>query len=198
MDNYDYLLVGCGLFSATFAEQATKIGKKVLIIDKRNHIGGNVYTEYKDNIHVHKYGAHIFHTDYEDVWEYINRFTKFNNFINNVIADYHGERYHLPFNMNTFKELWGVSDETSAKDIINKQIKEANITNITNLEEQAISLVGTDVYTKLIKGYTEKQWGRDCKTCLHSLSSVFPSDSPLTTTILMTVIRGYQLADTPS
>lgn len=161
--HYDYLIVGCGLFGATFAERAIKKGKTVLIIDKRSHIAGNVYTEEVANIHVHKYGAHIFHTSYEDVWEYVNRFAKFNNFINNVIATYKGERYHLPFNMNTFHELWGVDTAEEAQAIINKQIKEANIKEITNLEEQAISLVGTDVYQKLIKGYTEKQWGRDCK-----------------------------------
>lgn len=163
MKHYDYLVVGCGLFGATFANQALKKGKSVLIIDKRNHIAGNVYTNEVEKIHVHFYGAHIFHTSYERVWAYINQFAKFNNFVNNVIAVYKGERYHLPFNMNTFHELWGVNTEEEAKAVIAKQIKEANIKEITNLEEQAISLVGTDVYQKLIKGYTEKQWGRDCK-----------------------------------
>ncbi|MCR4879948.1 MAG: UDP-galactopyranose mutase [Bacilli bacterium] len=162
-DHYDYLVVGCGLFGATFAEQAKKHGKSVLIIDKRNHIGGNVYTKEIEGIHVHTYGAHIFHTSYDNVWEYVNTFATFNNFINNVIAEYKGERYHLPFNMNTFFELWGVNKEEEARAIIARQIKEANIKEVTNLEEQAISLVGTDVYHKLIKGYTEKQWGRDCK-----------------------------------
>ena len=161
--HYDYLIVGAGLFGATFAERAIKKGKKVLIIDKRNHIAGNVYTNEIEGIHVHVYGAHIFHTSYDDVWEYVNRFATFNNFVNNVIAVYKGERYHLPFNMNTFHELWGVNTKEEAEAVINKQIKEANIKEITNLEEQAISLVGVDVYTKLIKGYTEKQWGRDCK-----------------------------------
>lgn len=161
--HYDYLVVGCGLFGATFAQQAVEKGKTVLIIDKRNHIGGNVYTEEVENIHVHRYGAHIFHTSYDNVWEYVNRFATFNNFVNNVIADYKGERYHLPFNMNTFHELWGVDTAEEAQAIINKQIKDANIKEINNLEEQAISMVGTDIYNKLIKGYTEKQWGRSCK-----------------------------------
>lgn len=160
---YDYLLVGCGLFSAVFAEQAMKKGKTVLIIDKRSTIAGNVYTREIEGINVHVYGAHIFHTSFDDVWEYVNKFAKFNNFENNVIATYKGERYHLPFNMNTFHELWGVNTAEEAQAIINKQINDANIKEITNLEEQAISLVGTDVYQKLIKGYTEKQWGRDCK-----------------------------------
>jgi len=161
--HYDYLVVGCGLFGATFAERMTKLGKSVLIVDKREHIAGNIYTEEIENIHVHRYGAHIFHTSYDDVWEYINQFATFNNFINEVIAVYKNERYHLPFNMNTFHELWGVNSESEAREIIDKQIKEANIKEIKNLEDQAISLVGSDVYYKLIKGYTEKQWGRDCK-----------------------------------
>ena len=162
-EKYDYLIVGAGLFGATFAERAISKGKSVLIIDRRNHIAGNIYTEEIENIHVHKYGAHIFHTSYDRVWEYINSFATFNNFINNVIAVYKNERYHLPFNMNTFHELWGVTTAEEAKAIIDQQIKDANIKEITNLEEQAISLVGTDIYLKLIKGYTEKQWGRDCK-----------------------------------
>ena len=162
-EHYDYLVVGCGLFGATFTEQALKKGKSVLIIDKRNHIAGNIYTEEIEGIHVHTYGAHIFHTSYDRVWEYVNQFAEFNNFVNQVIATYKGERYHLPFNMNTFHELWGVNTEEEAKAIIQKQIEDANIKEVSNLEEQAISLVGTDIYYKLIKGYTEKQWGRDCK-----------------------------------
>lgn len=162
-ERYDYLLVGCGLFSAVFAEQAMKKGKTVLIVDKRSTIGGNIYTKEIEGIHVHVYGAHIFHTSYEDVWEYVNKFATFNNFVNNVIATYKGERYHLPFNMNTFHELWGVNTEAEARAKIESQVKEANIEEITNLEEQAISLVGVDIYQKLIKGYTEKQWGRSCK-----------------------------------
>ena len=161
--HYDFLLVGCGLFGATFAQQAIEKGKSVLIIDKRSHIGGNVYTEEIENIHVHRYGAHIFHTSYNNVWEYVNRFAKFNNYTHNVIAVYKDKRYHLPFNMNTFHELWGINTPEEAKAKIEEQIKEANIGEVTNLEEQAISLVGTDIYEKLIKGYTEKQWGRSCK-----------------------------------
>lgn len=172
--HYDYLIVGCGLFGATFAERATKKGKQVLVIDKRNHVGGNVYTEEIENIHVHVYGAHIFHTSYENVWEYVNRFATFKSFVNNVIAEYQGERYHLPFNMNTFHELWGVDTAEEAKVIIDKQIKEAGIKKPTNLEEQAISLVGTEVYTKLIKGYTEKQWGRSCKELPSSIIKRLP------------------------
>ena len=152
-----------GDYKISLSATSVSKGKSVLVIDRRNHIAGNIYTEEIENIHVHKYGAHIFHTSYDRVWEYVNSFATFNNFINNVIAVYKSERYHLPFNMNTFHELWGVNTEEEAKEIINKQIKEANIQEITNLEEQAISLVGTDIYLKLIKGYTEKQWGRDCK-----------------------------------
>ena len=161
-EHYDFLVVGCGLFGATFAENVKKYNKSVLIIDKRNHIGGNIYTEKIENIHVHRYGAHIFHTSCDKVWEYVNRFAKFNNFVNNVIADYKGERYHLPFNMNTFRELWGINSVEEAKTKIEQQIREAKVKKITNLEEQAISMVGTDIYNKLIKGYTEKQWGRPC------------------------------------
>ena len=163
LKHYDYLVVGCGLFGATFTEQAIKKGKTVLIIDQRNHIAGNIYTEEIENIHVHKYGAHIFHTSYDRVWNYVNEFASFNNFVNQVIAVYKGERYHLPFNMNTFNELWGVNTEEEARRIIEQQIRDANIKEINNLEDQAISLVGTDIYQKLIKGYTEKQWGRSCK-----------------------------------
>lgn len=159
---YDYLVIGCGLFGITFAEQATKAGKSVLIIDKRDHIGGNCYTEEYKGIHIHKYGAHIFHTSDEEVWNYINQFATFNNYINRVEAIYKGILYSLPFNMNTFEKIWGVKTEKEAKSIIEKQIKEANITEITNLEEQAISLVGKDIYEILIKGYTEKQWGQSC------------------------------------
>lgn len=172
--HYDYLIVGCGLFGATFAERAISKGKSVLIIDKRNQIAGNIYTEEVEHIHVHKFGAHIFHTSYENVWEYVNRFATFNGFINNVIAEFEGKRYHLPFNMNTFHELWGISTAEEAKQIIAKQIEEANIKEITNLEEQVISLVGTDVYKTLVKGYTEKQWGRDCKELPPSIIKRLP------------------------
>jgi UDP-galactopyranose mutase len=161
MKKYDYLIVGAGLFGSTFAYEATKKGKKCLVIDKRNHIGGNVFCENVHGINVHKYGAHIFHTSNKEIWNYINNFCEFNNFVLNVIANYHGELYDLPFNMNTFNKLWGVITPEEAKNKIDSQAN--NILNPKNYEEQAISLVGTDVYKKLIKEYTEKQWGRDCK-----------------------------------
>ena len=160
-NHYNYLIVGAGLFGATFAQRAKADGKSVLVIDKRNHIGGNVYTEKIEGINVHKYGAHIFHTNDDDIWTYVNQFAKFNDFENNVIANYNGELYNLPFNMNTFHQMWGVNTPEEAQAVIEKQ--RAEITNTpTNLEEQAISLVGRDIYEKLIKGYTEKQWGRPC------------------------------------
>lgn len=160
---YDYLIVGAGLYGSIFAYEATKRGKKCLVIDKRHHVGGNIYTESIDNINVHKYGAHIFHTSNKKVWDYINQFAEFNNFINSPVAVYRDELYNLPFNMNTFNKLWGVITPEQAKAKIQEQIDELNIGEINNLEEQALSLVGTDVYEKLIKGYTEKQWGRDAK-----------------------------------
>ncbi len=160
---YDYLVVGAGLYGAVFAHEAKKAGKKVLVIDKRNHIAGNVYTEEIEEIHVHKYGAHIFHTNNKKVWEYVNQFAEFNRFTNSPVANYHGELYSLPFNMYTFNRMWGVVTPEEAEAKIEEQKKEAGITEPENLEEQAISLVGTDIYEKLIKGYTEKQWGRDCR-----------------------------------
>lgn len=160
---YDYLIVGSGLFGAVFAYEAKKKGKKCLVIDKRNHIGGNIYTENIDGINVHKYGAHIFHTSDKTVWEYINQFAEFNNYINSPVARYKDELYNLPFNMNTFSKMWNIATPAEAKEIIKKQIESLNISEPKNLEEQALSLVGKDVYEKLIKGYTEKQWGRDCK-----------------------------------
>ena len=160
---YDYLIVGAGLFGAVFAREMTDFGKKCLVIDKRNHIAGNIYCENVEGINVHKYGAHIFHTNDDEVWEYTNRFAKFNNFINSPIANYKGEFYNLPFNMNTFHQLWGVNTAEEAKAKIESQIKELNIGEPKNLEEQALKLVGKDVFEKLIKGYTEKQWGRQCK-----------------------------------
>ena len=164
MNNYfDYLIVGSGLFGSIFAYEATKRGKKCLVIDKRSHTGGNIYCENKDTINIHKYGAHIFHTNDTNIWNYINQFSKFNNFINSPIANYHGEIYNLPFNMNTFSKIWNIRTPQEAFNIINKQ-KSIISTTPKNLEEQAISLVGTDIYEKLIKGYTEKQWGRDCKS----------------------------------
>lgn len=160
---YDYLVVGAGLYGAVFAREMTKEGKRCLVIDRRDHIGGNIYTQKEDGIHVHKYGAHIFHTSDERVWRYVNRFAKFNSFVNAPIASYQGEIYNLPFNMNTFYKLWGVRTPEEARKKIAEQIAELNIENPSNLEEQALSLVGPDVYEKLVKGYTEKQWGRDCK-----------------------------------
>lgn len=161
---YDFLIVGAGLFGATCAYELTKSGFTVLVIDKRNHVGGNCYTENKCGINVHKYGAHIFHCNDSYLWEYINSFAKFNNFINSPIADFNGERYHLPFNMNTFCEMWNdVKTPDDAKNKIDEEIKKYGVENPTNLEEQAISLVGKSIYEKLIKEYTEKQWGRSCK-----------------------------------
>lgn len=157
---YDYLIVGSGLFGAVFAHEATKRGKKCLIIDKRNHLGGNVYCEEKEGINVHKYGAHIFHTNDKTIWDYVNSFVEFNRFTNSPMANFKGELFNLPFNMNTFYQLWGVKTPEEARTKIQNQIKDLNITKPKNLEEQALSLVGTDVYYKLIKGYTEKQWGR--------------------------------------
>ena len=160
---YDYLIVGAGLFGAVFTYEATKKGKKCLVIDKRDHIAGNIYTKETENINVHQYGAHIFHTSDKKIWDYVNSFADFNNYINSPVAVYKDELYNLPFNMNTFSKMWNIKTPSEAKAIIEKQIEELNITEPQNLEEQALSLVGTDVYEKLIKGYTEKQWGRDCK-----------------------------------
>ena len=162
MAKYDYLIVGAGLFGAVFAREAVKAGKKVLVVDKRCHIGGNVYTEKVEGIHVHVYGAHIFHTNNKTVWDYVNQFTVFNRFTNSPVANYHGELYSLPFNMYTFNKMWGVVTPEEAAAKIEEQRKAAGITEPKNLEEQAISLVGTDIYEKLIKGYTEKQWERPC------------------------------------
>lgn len=159
---YDYLIVGTGLFGATFAHEVRKKGKSVLVIDKRDHIAGNVYTEEIEEIQVHKYGAHIFHTNNKRVWDYVNQFAEFNRFTNSPVANFKGELYSLPFNMYTFNKMWGVVTPEEAQVRIEEQKKEAGITEPQNLEEQAISLVGTDIYEKLVKGYTEKQWGRPC------------------------------------
>ncbi|WP_455054680.1 UDP-galactopyranose mutase [Merdimonas faecis] len=157
---YDYLIVGAGLFGAIFAHEAKKAGKKVLVIDRRDHIGGNIYTKEVEGIQVHQYGAHIFHTSDKEVWDYIQQFAEFNRYTNSPVARYKDELYNLPFNMNTFSKMWGVRTPAEAKEIIQRQIREAGITEPKNLEEQAISLVGKDIYEKLVKGYTEKQWGR--------------------------------------
>ena len=160
---FDYLIVGSGLFGAVFAHEAKKKGKKCLVIDKRSHAGGNVYCEKIEDINVHKYGAHIFHTNDKEIWEYVNSFVEFNRYTNSPVAVYKDELYNLPFNMNTFYQLWKVKTPKEAQLRIQSQIEELNITEPANLEEQAILLVGTDIYYKLIKGYTEKQWGRDAK-----------------------------------
>lgn len=159
---YDYLIVGTGLFGAVFAYEMRAAGKKCFCIDKREHIGGNIYTEQKKQIWVHKYGAHIFHTSDKRVWDYVNCFAEFNNYINSPIAVYGTELYNLPFNMNTFSKMWGIRTPVEAREIIERQRREAAVENPQNLEEQALNLVGRDVYEKLVKGYTEKQWGRSC------------------------------------
>ena len=160
---YDYLIVGSGLFGSILAYEMTKKGKKCIVIEKRDHIGGNVYTENTENINVHKYGAHIFHTNNREVWDYINQFADFNRYTNSPVANYKGELYNLPFNMNTFYQMWGVKTPAEAKAKIEEQKDEFKIENPQNLEEQAISLIGKDIYEKLVKGYTEKQWGRKCE-----------------------------------
>lgn len=159
---YNYLIIGAGLYGSVFAHEAAKAGKKVLVIDKRPHIGGNVYTENIEGINVHIYGAHIFHTNDKRIWDYVNQFAEFNRFTNSPVANYHGELFSLPFNMYTFNKMWGVVTPEEAAAKIKEQKKSAGITTPQNLEEQAISLVGIDIYEKLIKGYTQKQWGRPC------------------------------------
>jgi len=159
---YDFLIIGSGLFGAVFAHEARESGKRVLVLERRDHAGGNVYCEEREGIRIHKYGAHIFHTSDREVWDYVNRFVSFNNYINSPVANYRGELYNLPFNMNTFAKMWGVTTPAEAAAKIEEQRRAAGIKEPQNLEEQAISLIGTDIYTKLIKGYTEKQWGRSC------------------------------------
>ena len=163
MSQYDYLIVGAGLTGAVFAHEAKKAGKKCLVIDKRDHVAGNIYTEQVNGINVHKYGAHIFHTSDRRVWDYVNQFAEFNNYVNSPVANYHGEMYNLPFNMNTFSKMWGIRTPEEAKAKIAEQVAAEGITEPQNLEEQALSLVGRDIFEKLVKEYTEKQWGRDCK-----------------------------------
>lgn len=157
---YDYLIVGAGLFGSVFAHEAKKAGRNVLVIDRRDHIGGNIYTREVEGIQVHEYGAHIFHTSDQEVWDYVRQFAEFNRYTNSPVARYKDELYNLPFNMNTFSKMWGVKTPKEAREIIDRQIREAGITEPKNLEEQAISLVGWDIYEKLVKGYTEKQWGK--------------------------------------
>lgn len=163
MSKYDYLIVGAGLFGAVFAHEAKKVGKRCLIVEKRPHVAGNIYTENIEGINVHCYGAHIFHTSNKYIWEYVNQFAEFNNFVNSPLANHKGKLYNLPFNMNTFYRMWGVKTPAEAEAMIQKQRVDALIEVPKNLEEQAISLVGKDIYEILIKGYTEKQWGRECK-----------------------------------
>ena len=174
MKKYDYLIVGAGLFGSVFAHEAKKYNKSVLVIEKRNHIAGNIYTEKTENIDVHKYGAHIFHTNNKKVWDYITQFAEFNRFTNSPVANYKGELYSLPFNMYTFNKMWGVNTPQEAKKVIDEQIKKANIITAQNLEQQAISLVGIDIYEKLVKGYTEKQWGRKCSDLPSSIIKRLP------------------------
>ncbi len=161
--NYDYLIVGAGLYGSVFAHEMKEKGRRVRLIDRRQHIAGNIYTEDVEGIQVHRFGAHIFHTSDKKVWDYVNQFAEFNHYINSPVARYHDELYNLPFNMNTFSRMWGVVTPQEAKEQIAEQIADLGITEPKNLEEQALSLVGKDVYEKLVKGYTEKQWGRDCK-----------------------------------
>ena len=206
MKKYDYLIVGAGLYGAVMAYELGKKGKKCLVIDRRDHIAGNIYCEEIEGIHVHKYGAHIFHTSDKKIWEYMNQFTEFNNYINSPVAVYKDELYNLPFNMNTFSKMWGIRTPGEAKAIIEKQRKETGITEPKNLEEQAISLVGRDIFEKLIKGYTEKQWGRDCKdiqksngeesvrSFRHLSSGVCRFGLFMIIIISMTVIRAFRLA----
>lgn len=164
MSQYDYLVVGAGLSGAVFANAAKRAGKSVLVIDRRDHIAGNIYTEDVEGIQVHRYGAHIFHTSMKDVWDYVNRFAEFNNYVNSPVANFHGNMYNMPFNMNTFAKMWpGVVTPADAKAKIAEQVAAENIGEPQNLEEQALSLVGRDIFETLVKGYTEKQWGRDCK-----------------------------------
>ncbi|MCR4586609.1 MAG: UDP-galactopyranose mutase [Lachnospiraceae bacterium] len=163
MGKYDLLIVGAGLYGAVFAERAAAAGKKVLVIDKRAHIGGNIYTELNEGIQVHMYGAHIFHTSDSRVWEYVNRFAGFNNYRHCLLAVYKDELYNLPFNMNTFSKMWGIRTPAEAREKIAAQVAQAGISEAANLEEQAVSLVGRDIYEKLIEGYTRKQWGRECR-----------------------------------
>ena len=174
MSRYDYIIVGAGLYGAVCADVLSKKGRKVLVVEKRNHIAGNCYTEKVEGIDVHKYGPHIFHTNSDRVWNYITGFASFNNYVNRPKANYLGEIYSLPFNMYTFEKMWGVKTAEEAKQIIEAQRKEANIGEPKNLEEQAISLVGKDIYEKLVKGYTEKQWGRDCRELPPSIIKRLP------------------------
>lgn len=195
MKKYDYLIVGAGLFGAVFAHEMTKEGKKCLVIDKRDHIAGNIYCENVEGINVHKYGAHIFHTSDKVVWEYINQFAEFNNYINSPVARYKDELYNLPFNMNTFSKMFGIKTPAEAKAKIQEEIEELGITEPKNLEEQALSLAGRSVYEKLVKGYTEKQWDVTVRIFLHLLLRDFRFVLFMIITTLMTVSREFLWVD---
>ena len=195
---YDYLIVGAGLSGAIFAHEANKRGKKVKVIDKRDHIGGNIYCQSVEGINVHKYGAHIFHTSNKKVWDYVNQFAEFNNYINSPIANYQGHLYNLPFNMNTFYALWGTKTPQEVKDKIAEQTTHMQDVEPKNLEEQAIKLIGTDVYEKLIKGYTEKQWGRSATELPPFIIKRYQFDCLMTIIISTTVTKGFQLVVTMS
>ena len=197
MKKYDYLIVGAGLFGAVFAHEAAQKGKTCLVIDKRDHIGGNIYTEEVEGIQVHRYGAHIFHTSKKNVWEYVNQFADFNHFVNSPVAIYKDELYNLPFNMNTFHQLWGVKTPAEAKAKIQEQISRMHITHPKNLEEQALALVGQDVYEKLVEGYTRKQWAESVRIFLHLLSNVCRFATFMITITLKILIRGFQWVDIP-
>ena len=171
---YDYLIVGAGLYGAVFANRKKDQGRRCLVIDRRDHIGGNIYSQQVEGIEVHRYGPHIFHTDRREVWNYVNRFAEFNHFTYAPVACYRGELYNLPFNMNTFVRMWDIRTPKEAREMIDRQVREAGITHAANLEEQAVSLVGRDVYEKLIKGYTEKQWGRPCRELPASIIKRLP------------------------
>ncbi len=187
--HYQYLVVGAGLYGAVFAHEMEKRGKDCLVIEKRDHIAGNIYTKEVNGIQVHEYGAHIFHTSDKEVWNYVNQFAEFNHYINCPVARYKDELYNLPFNMNTFAKMWNIKTPKEAREHIDAQIADLHITEPKNLEEQALSLVGRDIYEKLVKGYTEKQWGRDCKELPSFIIKRLPSASSLTIIILMIHIR---------
>ena len=197
---YDYLLVGSGLFAGVFAYYAKKAGKTCLVLEKREHAGGNIYCENIEGINVHRYGAHIFHTSLRPVWDYVNQFAEFNNYVNCPVASYKDELYNLPFNMNTFSKMWGIKTPAEAKEIIERQKQEAaeqiGEGEPSNLEEQALSLIGKDVFEKLIKGYTEKQWGKSCTELPASIIKRLPVRSSMTTTTSTTVGRASPWAAT--
>lgn len=197
MKQYDYLIVGAGLYGAVFAHEAKKAGKRCLVIDKRAHIAGNIYTEEVEGINVHRYGAHIFHTNNKAVWQYVNQFAEFNRYTNSPVANYHGEIYNLPFNMNTFNRMWGVVTPAEAKAKIEQQRAEAGITEPKNLEEQAISLVGTDIYEKLIKATPASSGAAPAPSCPLLSSSACPSVLPTTTTTSTPCIRASRAAAIP-